>query len=97
MPTPSLSVFDSVTLKKDCELARAAIEGWFPPVFWGQLNRTWAGLGQLFSGGSDTVTDAEEWIGREVTDWNSSLCVGDMERLQLVQREHQLRTRHETE
>jgi endonuclease III len=97
MPTASLSIFDSITLKKDYELARAAIEGWFPPVFWGQLNRTWAGLGQLFRGGPDTVTDMEEWIGREVTDWNSSLRVGDMERLKLVQREHQPRNRYQIE
>ena len=30
----------------DYELARAAIEGWFPPFFWRELNQTWAGLGQ---------------------------------------------------
>jgi endonuclease III len=29
------------------EVARAWIEGWFPKVAWGELNQTWAGLGQL--------------------------------------------------
>ncbi len=33
----------------DYELARAAIEGWFPPFFWKELNQTWAGLGQLLN------------------------------------------------
>jgi endonuclease III len=35
--------------KKDdeYELARASIEGWFPPIFWPDLNQTYAGLGQL--------------------------------------------------
>jgi hypothetical protein len=89
MPPPSLSIFDISTSKKDYELARAAIEGWFPHVFWGQLNSTWAGLGQLFRGGTHTLTEMEKWILREVTDWNSSFRVGDMERLRLIQREYQ--------
>lgn len=89
MPPPSLSIFDISTSKKDYELARAAIEGWFPHVFWGQLNSTWAGLGQLFRGGTHTLTEMEKWILREVTDWNSSLRAGDMERLRLIQREYQ--------
>jgi endonuclease III len=33
----------------DYELARAAMEGWFPPFFWKELNQTWAGLGQLLN------------------------------------------------
>jgi hypothetical protein len=28
-------------------LARACIEGWFPPEKWGELNQQYAGLGQL--------------------------------------------------
>jgi hypothetical protein len=29
--------------------ARASIEGWFPKVAWGELNQTWASLGQLLN------------------------------------------------
>jgi endonuclease III len=35
--------------KFDYELARAAMEGWFPQGFWNELNQTWAGLGQLLN------------------------------------------------
>jgi hypothetical protein len=35
--------------KYDYELARVAMEGWFPPSFWMELNQTWAGLGQLLN------------------------------------------------
>jgi hypothetical protein len=31
------------------EVARACIEGWFPKIAWGELNQTWAGLGQLLN------------------------------------------------
>lgn len=29
-------------------LAQASIEGWFPKDKWGELNRVYAGLGQIF-------------------------------------------------
>jgi endonuclease III len=35
--------------KYNYELARAAMEGWFPPSYWRELNQTWAGLGQLLN------------------------------------------------
>jgi endonuclease III len=31
------------------EVARACMEGWFPKIAWGELNQTWAGLGQLLN------------------------------------------------
>jgi hypothetical protein len=31
----------------ECKVARASVEGWFRKVCWGELNKTWAGLGQL--------------------------------------------------
>jgi hypothetical protein len=31
------------------KVACALIEGWFPKVAWGELNQTWAGLGQLLA------------------------------------------------
>jgi endonuclease III len=35
--------------KYNYEVARAAMEGWFPPSYWMELNQTWAGLGQLLN------------------------------------------------
>jgi hypothetical protein len=33
----------------DCPfLCQASIEGWFPKDKWGELNRVWSGLGQIF-------------------------------------------------
>jgi endonuclease III len=29
------------------KVTRACMEGWFPKIAWGELNQTWAGLGQL--------------------------------------------------
>jgi hypothetical protein len=31
------------------KVARACMEGWFPKIAWGELNQTWAGLGQLLN------------------------------------------------
>jgi endonuclease III len=81
MPT-TISLSDSWGAKQSSEheFARAAIEGWFPKSFWGQLNQTWAGLGQLFRSNSDTVKIAE-WVDRQAKDWNSSLRLMDVEKI----------------
>jgi hypothetical protein len=53
---PSVSCADLNKIKKgneekyDYKLARVAMEGWFPPSLWMELNhQTWAGLGQLLN------------------------------------------------
>jgi endonuclease III len=50
----SISIASILEAKKekekfDYELSRAAIEGWFPSQLWGEMNQTWAGLGQLLN------------------------------------------------
>jgi hypothetical protein len=72
MPT-TISLSDSWVGKETSqhEFARAAIEGWFPKIFWSKLNQTWAGLGQLFRNSEDTSKMAK-WVDRQAKDWNST-------------------------
>jgi endonuclease III len=78
----TISLSDSWGAKQSSkhEFAQAAIEGWFPKSFWGQLNQTWAGLGQLFCSTSDTIKIAE-WVDRQAKDWNSTLRLMDVEKI----------------
>jgi hypothetical protein len=53
-PNGSLSITSILDGKKEkekfnYEFSRAAIKGWFPCRFWGAMNQTWAGLGQLLN------------------------------------------------
>jgi endonuclease III len=84
MPT-TFSLSDSWGGKETSqhEFARAAIEGWFPKLFWSQLNQTWAGLGQLFRSTSDT-TKIAQWADLQAKDWDSSLRLVDVEKLTLI-------------
>jgi endonuclease III len=81
LPTASISLCDSWAGKEMThEFARAAIEGWFPKHFWGELNQTWAGLGQLFRNKADTAKMAQ-WLDRQSKDWRSSLRSSDIDKL----------------
>jgi endonuclease III len=84
MPT-NISVSDSWAAKETSqhEFARAAIEGWFPNQFWSQLNKTWAGLGQLFRSTSDT-TKMAQWVDKHAKDCDSTLRLSDLEKLTLI-------------
>jgi endonuclease III len=62
--------------KYDYELARAAMEGWFPPSYWIKLNQTWAGLGQLLKDRKSRVVMAE-YVDNETLNFNSPWRVGD--------------------
>jgi endonuclease III len=81
MPT-MISLSDSWVGKETSqhELARAAIEGWFPKSFWSELNQTWAGLGQLFRSSEET-TKMAQWVDRQTNDWNSTFRLSDLEKL----------------
>ena len=57
--------------KKDSEyeLARASIEGLFPPQFWMQMNQSWAGLGQMLNK-SNYQKLILEYVDRESKKWD---------------------------
>jgi endonuclease III len=84
MPT-TISVSDSWVGKETSqhEFARAAIEGWFPKLFWSQLNQTWAGLGQLFRSQEHTSKIAQ-WVDHQAKDWDSTLRLSDLQKLTLI-------------
>jgi endonuclease III len=65
--------------KKDdeYELARASIEGWFPPLFWPDLNQTYAGLGQLLRIDESRKTILN-YVDREARNWNSKWRLTDL-------------------
>jgi endonuclease III len=58
------------------EMARAAMEGWFPASSWSELNQTWAGLGQLLNLelGSKVVA---EYVDKETASVESPWRVAD--------------------
>jgi len=56
--------------KYNYELARAAMEGWFPPKFWMELNQTWTGLGQLLND-SKSQKDIASYIDTSTADFCS--------------------------
>jgi endonuclease III len=58
------------------ELCRASIEGWFPREFWGTLNQTWAGLGQLLND-PDAKQRIASYIDENVADYTSNWRVAD--------------------
>ena len=65
------------------EFARAAIEGWFPPDLWGELNQTWAGLGQIF-GNAQATTEMAEWIDKEQLSHTTDFRQSDADKLTLI-------------
>jgi hypothetical protein len=65
--------------KKDdeYELARASVEGWFPPIFWAELNQTYAGLGQLLRIDESRKTILN-FVDKEARNWNSKWRLTDL-------------------
>jgi endonuclease III len=53
------------------EVARACIEGWFPKIAWGELNQTWAGLGQLLNKKEERKKIAE-FVDAESMSWTGN-------------------------
>jgi endonuclease III len=53
------------------EVARACIEGWFPKIAWGELNQTWAGLGQLLNKKEERKRIAE-FVDAESMSWTGN-------------------------
>jgi endonuclease III len=84
MPT-TISLSDSWVGKETSqhEFARAAIKGWFPKIFWSQLNQTWAGLGQLFRS-QDHTSKIAQWVDHQAKDWDSTLRLSDLQKLTLI-------------
>jgi endonuclease III len=80
----------TATDEKDYELARAAIEGWFPSNRWGELNRTWAGLGQIFRE-DDRTDELAAWVDKERLRHTSNLRDSDAKRLDLIHSVYQQR------
>ena len=60
----------------DYELARAAMEGWFPPSCWAELNQTWAGLGQLLNDDAGRRLMAD-YVDQATSDFDSPWRVCD--------------------
>ena len=65
--------------KKDdeYELARASVEGWFPPIFWSELNQTYAGLGQLLRI-DESRKSILNFVDKEARTWNSKWWLTDL-------------------
>jgi endonuclease III len=67
----------------DYELSRAAIEGWFPRHLWGEMNQTWAGLGQLLNDATSKRSIAL-YVDSKVADLNSAWRVADKLKLAAI-------------
>jgi endonuclease III len=67
----------------DYELSRAAIEGWFPRHLWGEMNQTWAGLGQLLNDVTSKRSIAL-YVDSKVADLNSAWRVADKLKLAAI-------------
>jgi endonuclease III len=65
------------------EVARASIEGWFPKVAWGELNQTWAGLGQLLNK-KDARKQIAEYVDSESKSWTSDWRAADRKAISLL-------------
>jgi hypothetical protein len=65
------------------KVARASIEGWFPKVAWGELNQTWAGLGQLLNK-KDARKKIAEYVDSESKSWTSIWRAADRTAMSLL-------------
>ncbi len=63
--------------------ARASIEGWFPKVAWGELNQTWAGLGQLLNK-KEARKQIAEYADSESKSWTSNWRAADRKAMSLL-------------
>jgi len=65
------------------EVARACIEGWFPKTAWGELNQTWAGLGQLLNKKEERKQIAE-FVDLQSQSWTSNWRQADRKAMSLI-------------
>jgi hypothetical protein len=65
------------------KVAVASIEGWFPKVAWGELNQTWAGLGQLLNK-KDGRKKIAEYVDSESKSWTSNRRAADRTAMSLL-------------
>ena len=65
------------------EVARACIEGWFPKIAWGELNQTWAGLGQLLNK-KDERKKIAEFVDSQSMSWTSDWRAADRKAMSLI-------------
>jgi hypothetical protein len=59
------------------EMCRASMESWFPKRYWGTMNQTWAGLGQLLQNDNDAKHCIAQYIDDHVSDYQSRWQVVD--------------------
>jgi endonuclease III len=69
--------------KFDYELSRASIEGWFPKPLWGEMNQTWAGLGQLLND-KEAKRKMASYVDAKVADHDSPWRVSDKLKLATI-------------
>ena len=76
--------------KKDdeYELARASVEGWFPPLFWPDLNQIYAGLGQLLRI-DESRKRILNYVDREARDWDSKWRISDLRAIRTLVQAYQ--------
>jgi hypothetical protein len=84
----SLSISSILATKKekekyDYELSRASIEGWFPRALWGEMNQTWAGLGQLLND-AEAKKKIASYVDAKVADDHSPWRVADKLKLAAI-------------
>jgi endonuclease III len=84
----SISIASILETKKDrekfdYELSRAAIEGWFPRQLWGEMNQTWAGLGQLLND-AGAKRKIALYVDSKVADLHSPWRVADKVKLAAI-------------
>ncbi len=65
------------------EVARACIEGWFPKIAWGELNQTWAGLGQLLNKKEERKKIAE-FVDLQSMSWTGNWRHADRKTMSLI-------------
>jgi hypothetical protein len=64
-------------------LSRASIEGWFPKHLWGEMNQTWAGLGQLLND-KEAKRKMASYVDAKVADHHSTWRVADKLKLATI-------------
>jgi hypothetical protein len=70
-------------IDNEYEVARACMEGWFPKIAWGELNQTWAGLGQLLNKKEDRKKIAE-FVDLQSMSWTSNWRAADRKAMSLI-------------
>jgi endonuclease III len=65
------------------DVARACIEGWFPKIAWGELNQTWAGLGQLLNKKEERKKIAQ-FVDSQSMSWASNWRAADRNAMSVI-------------